>query len=64
MKVHISISRMSVFQMLGVLDGIFHFIQNYNRTFCKQTVDLGLCCLPMSHKKDARLTWVNTCINV
>ena len=20
--------------------------------------DLGLCCLPMSHKKDARLIWV------
>ena len=39
MKVPISISRMSVFQMLGVFDGIFHFIQNYNRTFCKQTVE-------------------------
>ena len=24
--------------------------------------DLGLHCLPMSHKKDARLIWVNLCI--
>ena len=38
-----------------------------HRLFCKQTVttlirrrvDLGLHCLPMSHKKDARLIWVN-----
>ena len=44
----------------------FFFSPNFNRTFCKQiedpdhtlhnTVsDLGLSCLPMSHKKDARL---------
>ena len=39
------------------------FPQNFDRTFCKQTVkapryaasDLGLHCLPTSHKKDARL---------
>ena len=51
----------------------FHFFPNFNRTFCKHTVkilirhwtmqclavfDLGLHCLPMSHKKDARLKWV------
>ena len=23
--------------------------------------DLGLYCLPMSHKKDARLIWVHSC---
>ena len=47
--------------MLRLLGGIFHFDLNFNRTFCKQTVeilftgpDLGLHCLPMSHTKDAR----------
>ena len=24
--------------------------------------ELGLHCLPMSHKKDARLVWVNICL--
>ena len=59
------ISRMSPLQILGVLGGIFHFYSNFNRIFCKQTVetdqtprstasDLGLHCLPMSHKKDAK----------
>ena len=48
---------------------IFHFYSNFNRTFCKQTVDtlirgrvlyrliLGIHCLPMSHKKEAMLIW-------
>ena len=61
MNFPISISRTSLFQILGVLGGIFHFYSNLNRTFCKQTVvvsnqmpcsaasDLGLHCLPMSH---------------
>ena len=33
-----SISRMSLFQILGVLGGIFHFYSNANETFCLQTV--------------------------
>ena len=48
-----------------MLGDIFHFYSNSNRTFCEQKVetligrrdltsDLGLGCLPMSHKKDAR----------
>ena len=45
-----------------MLGGIFHFNQNLNITFCKQTVDtlirLGLHYLPTSHKKDAKQIWV------
>ena len=56
-----------------MLGSIFH-LHSKNRTFGKQTVsvsedpdqmphfaasDLGLYSLPMSHKKDARLIWVN-----
>ena len=44
----------------------FHFYSNSSRTLCDSdqtprsvASDLGLCCLPMSHKKDARLIWVN-----
>ena len=65
MNFPISISRMSLFQILEVLGGNFHFYSNSNRTFCEQTVphyaasDLGLRCLPMSHKRDGRLIWVN-----
>ena len=71
MNFPISIVRTSLFQILGVLCGIFHFFLNSNRTFCEQTVerdpdqkpcsavsDLGLSYLPMSHKKDTRLIWV------
>ena len=50
-----------------------HFYSNFNRTFCKQFVEtlikhrilggaasgLGLHYLLTSHKKDARLIWVN-----
>ena len=57
-----------------MLGSIFHLQSNLNRTFDKQTVsvsrdpeqmpgfaasDLALYSLPMSHKKDARLIWVN-----
>ena len=57
-----------------MLGSIFHLHSNLNRTFDKQTVsvsvdpdqmprfaasDLALYSLPMSHKKDARLIWVN-----
>ena len=59
----------SPFRCKGLLSCIFHFYSNFNRTFCKQTVktdqmpqygvsDLGLHCLHMFHKKDARLIWV------
>ena len=53
----------------------FHFYLIFNRNFCKQTVktpdqtprsavsDLGLHCLPRSHKRDARLLWVNNIHN-
>ena len=57
---------MNPFPFEGLLGGIFYFYSNFNRTFCQQSVDpdqtphsavsdLGLHCLPMSHKKDARL---------
>ena len=54
-----------------MLGAIFHFHPNFDRIFCKQksedpdqtprsaASDLGLHCLPMSHKKDARLIWAN-----
>ena len=38
---------------------IFHFYQNYDRILCKQTVET-LHCVPMYHKKDARLVWVKS----
>ena len=34
MNFPISIDRASLFQILGVLGGIFHFYSNYNKTFC------------------------------
>ena len=44
--------------VLRVVGWSFSFYSNFNRTFCKQrsdatyaTSDLGLHCLPMSHKK-------------
>ena len=62
----------NLFPILGVLGVIFNIFPNFNSTLCKQIVkilirhrimpclvsDLGLHCLPMSHKKDARLIWV------
>ena len=57
-----------------MLGSIVHLHSNLNIKFNKQTVsasgesdqmprfaasDLGLYSLPMSHKKDARLIWVN-----
>ena len=54
-----------------MLGAIFLFYPNFDRIFCKHTVetdpdqtahsavsDLGLHCLPMSHKKDTKLIWV------
>ena len=66
----------SPFLFKGMLGGIFHIYSHFNRTLCKQTVETlirscilccaasGLCLhyLPMSHKKDARLKWVNVYI--
>ena len=45
---------------LGLLGGIFPFYSNFDRTFCKQTVetDRGLHCLPVSTKKNASLIGV------
>ena len=52
----------SPFPCKGLFVVILHIYSNFNRTFGKQTVetlirrsDLGLRCLPMSHKKGARL---------
>ena len=59
MEFPISISRTSLFQILSVLGGIFHFYSIFVRNFCKQTVetlissavsDQGLRCLSMSYK--------------
>ena len=59
----------SPFLFSWMLVGIIHFNSNFNRTFCKKTVEteqmprsaasgLGLHCLPTSHKNNARLIWV------
>ena len=61
-----------LFPFKGLLGGSFSFHSNFKRTFCKQAntgdpdqtphyaaSDLGMHCLPMPHKKDARLIWVN-----
>ena len=58
-----------IFVFKGSWGAIFHFYSHLNRTLCKQTEktdqmlhsaasDLGLHCLPVSHKMDARLIWV------
>ena len=39
MEVPIFINWTSPFPILGLLGGIFHFYSNFNRTFCKQTVE-------------------------
>ena len=39
MNLPISVSRTSLFQILGVLGGIFHLDSNSNRTICKHTVE-------------------------
>ena len=55
MNLPISVSRTSLFQILGVLGGIFHFDSNSNRTICKHTVEtlIGRHVL-------WRLIWVST----
>ena len=37
-----------------------HFYSNFSNSFCKQIVEALISRLPISHKKDARLIWVNT----
>ena len=62
----------SPFPFLGLLGVIclFFFNSKFKRNICKETMEnlirftfaasgLVLHCLPMSHKKDARLIWVN-----
>ena len=56
--------------VLRIVGRYFSFLVKFNRIFCKQTVEtlirrrvlrrltLGLRCLPMPHKKDARLIWI------
>ena len=51
----ISIDRTSLFQILGVLGGIFHFYSNSNRKLCEQTVDTLVRCRFFQH-----LIWVCT----
>ena len=51
----ISISRTSLLQILGVLGGIFHLISNFNRKFCKQTVETLI-----RRRVLRRLIWVST----
>ena len=67
MEFPILINWTSPFPFKGLLGGIFRFYSNFKRNFCKQNSgepdqrphfaesDLVLHCLPMSHKKDARL---------
>ena len=69
----IFINWMSSLPILWLLSGIFHFCSNFQKkqqllfanseepdqTPCFAASDLVLHCLPLSHKKDARLIWVN-----
>ena len=63
----IIINWMSLLSFLGVLGVIYIFLSHFSMKFlcanwiapdgtpCSVASHLGLCCLPMSHKKDARL---------
>ena len=46
-----------VYNTAQVVGWYFHFYSNSNRLLCKHTETLH--CMAMSHKKDARLKWVN-----
>ena len=56
MNFPISIGRTSLFQIVGVLVVFFIGIQFSIERYTAS--DLGLRCLPMSNKKDARLTCI------
>ena len=70
----ILINGTSLFPILGLLGRIFHFhsikkkllfanSEEPDQTPRFAAADLVLHCLPMSHKMDARLIWVNTLFN-
>ena len=48
-----ALDKMSLFQILGVLGGIYPFYSNSNRTFCEQTVETLIRCPVLQ-----RLIWV------
>ena len=48
----------SLFLILGLLGGIFHFINNFKTAFSKQTANT-LYTLSMSYNKDIMFIWVN-----
>ena len=61
MNFPIYMGRTSLFQILGVLGSIIHLLANSgdpDQTPRSAASDLCLCCLPMPHKKNARLIWV------
>ena len=61
------ISRMKLFQILGLLGSIFHFHSNIgdpDQTPSPATSDLGLHCLPMSHKRTLGLYGFNQIIDI
>ena len=67
MEFPILINWTSPFSFEGLLGGIFHFCNNLqassgdpDQTQRCAASGLGLHYLPISHKKDARLIWVNT----
>ena len=45
-----------------MLDDIINFYSNFNRNILRvlQASDLNMHCLPMPHKKGARLIWVRS----
>ena len=56
----IPINRIRPFPFYELFGGIFHFYSNFKRTSYKQTVEnLIRRRVLMSHKKDARLIWIN-----
>ena len=56
----ILISWTSPFPILGVSGVLFHFFLIFDRNSHSVASDLGLHCLPMSQKWDARLIWVKS----
>ena len=61
---------MSLLPIFGLLGGNFHFHSNFKANSGEPdqrphlaASDLVLHCLPMSHKKDARLIWIKHVVN-
>ena len=42
----------------GLFGGIFHFYSNFNRVFCKQTVETQISDMGLHSLTEARLIWV------